>query len=415
MELEGGVTDAGRLLGQLRDGVALVAHTERVREHQEEAMHLVRVVGHQAEVTHTRFTELHEFKNSDRTCAAVADLPHKSRGRQQRPSDRPVSNQVASMLTKVAEQLNQAQAEFEYRRKRAAETHDDDEREGMTLEERVLDDIAHAVMPEGVDQSIAHDNAAFDSFHSGRRRSHEHGPDSAATSSSQPFPQPAAIPAVLADKCPKERWGHFSSLVNFAPKEVKPVVKLVQRVASPVEQEVEASQDDSPKGPFEGKHSYVGGSWQRLMADKKREQYMQHLNQMVKQRQKDIMRRQAAKTLQSAFKGFVARRRQEREERLAAEAAGRQEADALAAALAERDAAFEKDQEADGSDDGDDLSGSWYSAGGSGEEGSEEGEEAGTSGGLDAYLKASDAKWKKDCVRWEWEDGPDWKHRRVRA
>ncbi len=86
--------DAGRLLSQLNDGVALVAHTERVREHQEEAMHLVRVVGHQAEVTHTRFTELHEFKNSDRTCAAVADLPHKSRGRRQRPSDRPVSNQV---------------------------------------------------------------------------------------------------------------------------------------------------------------------------------------------------------------------------------------------------------------------------------------------------------------------------------
>jgi hypothetical protein len=41
----------------------------------------------------------------------------------------------------------------------------------------------------------------------------------------------------------------------------------------------------------------------------------------------------------------VARRRQEREERLVAEAASREEADALAAALAERDAAFQKGRE----------------------------------------------------------------------
>jgi hypothetical protein len=58
--------------------------------------------------------------------------------------------------------------------------------------------------------------------------------------------------------------------------------------------------------------------------------------------------------------------------------------------------------------DDDDLSGSWYSAGASGGEGSEEGGEAeGESpGGLDAYLKASDAKWKKGCVRWGEDDGP---------
>ena len=89
-----GANEARQLLELLSDGEALVAHTERVRGHQEEAMHLVRVVGHQAEVTHTRFTELHKFKDSETAATAVADLPHKSRGRQQRPSDRPVSNQV---------------------------------------------------------------------------------------------------------------------------------------------------------------------------------------------------------------------------------------------------------------------------------------------------------------------------------
>ncbi|GAX73232.1 hypothetical protein CEUSTIGMA_g685.t1 [Chlamydomonas eustigma] len=253
---------------------------------QFQAPHFAPLVGHVGPELRT-ITNAHQF------------LP-KASSPERRPE---INEEVLAALTRVAEELNLAQAEFEYRKQLKREVQSFRER-GQVIEAEVLDEVANWKLPVGVGNLVARDIAIMD-------RMRINVGDTVRAPGAEVLIEPLAVPAILESVKQENRWSHFNSVPWLMPKPVKAKKTAKVEVVTDEPQAANIAKASMPMRPSTVKEPSAKmkkESWQGFMAHKRKDAYMARLSEILAANMQRVSKEFAARMIQRAWRKYRARK-----------------------------------------------------------------------------------------------------------